>query len=94
MRQCLEQINHELGTATNPFTTPKDAYQRWQHCTIETSDASLATYYDYLGCRATNCRDTCLTPVAGDSGWPISSTECQACLTANCTPQIDACNAC
>jgi len=91
VRQCVEQINDEVGTATNPFTTPKDANHRWQQCVVESSDAALVKLNDYLGCRATNCRDTCLTSLPGSTAWPISSAECQACLSTNCTAQIDAC---
>jgi len=60
---------------------------------VESSDAALVKLHDYIGCRGTHCKDTCLTPLPGSTAWPVSSAECQACLSTNCTAQIDACNA-
>ena len=96
LRQCIEQLNSEVGATTNAFTSPRDAYKKRQVCESESTDDASRRFDEYIACRSAQCYPTCVTPAPGADagpGWNVFGAECQTCLATNCAAQIAACAA-
>lgn len=96
LRQCIDQLNYEVGTTNNAFTTPRDTYEERQLCQSQSSDDAMSRWREYVSCRSANCFGPCLSvrPDAdGGTGWDIFSAACQTCLATSCSAQIAACDA-
>src|SRR5262249_51746049 len=95
LRQCIDQLNSEVGSSSNAFTTPRDAYVHRQQCQMAATDDAMQRLQSYVACRGANC-PPCVNPGSGADagpGWGVLGQACQACLAANCSAQVTACDA-